>query len=428
MMGSRRDALKGLLALGASVPLVSCNDKKKAAPSPTAKPTSVVDKDKGKPRKLVMLFLAGGPDGVLTMDPKSPSEIDTWVDNPKHEENANTGAEVPLGALWAPLAPWANRMAVVHGVQVESANHFSGTWQLMRMRRRGLRTTPSIFEIIAKHRESPLGSLTAGNLYIDRTYSPAWNALDCQVKGTGGTTGLSYFDQVPRAELSELAAALRENANASGLRPADKDSYEHVVAYLDALQKVEPFKAEDWGVTNADRYPEIASLQRLTWALKHDLCASGIIALGSNQFDTHMVNLMGQTFVNSMFVPAFGRFLKELSEHKTERGGSLLDETTIVVAGEVGRFPRMNSDEGKDHFPEISVLLMGAGVNAGTKGKVLGQTDKAMLGLPMDWKTGKVGGSRHVMLDDIGASILHMFDIEPTQYGYPARPIDALVG
>ncbi|HEY5937966.1 MAG TPA: DUF1501 domain-containing protein [Kofleriaceae bacterium] len=419
MRVSRRTALRQLLALAATVPAASLACGSRRA-EPEAKPVA-----RKPPRKLVVFFLSGGPDGVLTMDPKTTGEVSSFVDNPLHKDNVEVG-NVRLGATWAPLARWGHQMAIVHGVQVESANHFAGTWQLLRMRRRGMMSTPGFLDLIARHRDSPLGAITVGNLF-NRTYTPSWVPLDGSVTPNRAPQGLSQFDKLPPAELRELAAALRDNARDQTLRPTDRASYERVAAYLDGVQKVGKHEPVDWKL-KSDLFAEaVPGMQRVLWALEHDFASAGLVYFGFNKFDTHWRNLERQRETNGFFVRAFDRFLAELHLRRNEHG-SLADQTTIVVAGEVGRHPRVNSDLGKDHLPEISMLFMGAGISTGDRGLVLGQNGKDMMGLPMDLKTGRVGGSRHVVLDDIGGTLLRLFEIEPTQYGYPAHPIEPLIG
>jgi hypothetical protein len=52
----------------------------------------------------------------------------------------------------------------------------------------------------------------------------------------------------------------------------------------------------------------------------------------------------------------------------------LLDQTLVVVMGEMGRTPKINAKAGRDHWPQCGFSLMfGGGV---TKGNVIGATDK----------------------------------------------------
>src|SRR5262249_10557748 len=94
-----------------------------------------------RPRYLVLIELSGGPDAILTLDPKTRSEVASWVDNPVARDNVTSG-NVSLGGNFAGLAPWASKMAILRGVRVESVNHPGGEWQLLRMRRRVTQSVP----------------------------------------------------------------------------------------------------------------------------------------------------------------------------------------------------------------------------------------------------------------------------------------------
>jgi uncharacterized protein (DUF1501 family) len=73
---------------------------------------------------------------------------------------------------------------------------------------------------------------------------------------------------------------------------------------------------------------------------------------------------------------------------------TLLDETTVVVCSEFGRTPELNGDNGKDHHPWTSMLLVGKGVKGGT---TVGLTDGNQEGVKTNLATG--------MPDDTGVVI-----------------------
>ena len=67
------------------------------------------------------------------------------------------------------------------------------------------------------------------------------------------------------------------------------------------------------------------------------------------------------------FDKGFSAFLADLKQ----RG--LLDETLVVCMGEFGRTPKINKDDGRDHWgPAASLIMAGAGVKGG---QVIGATD-----------------------------------------------------
>jgi uncharacterized protein (DUF1501 family) len=237
--------------------------------------------------------------------------------------------------------------------------------------------------------------------------------------------GVAPFEAMTPEDLAMLSRALRAQLRGGSLRPADRTSIEQVAALLDRLPASKRFALEDW--KPHERMVNAAeALQRVLWGLENDLIAGAYVIVTRNDWDTHFSNTSRQERATSGFLPLFDRFLEQMSTRRNQHG-SLLDNTTLVVTGELGRYPRLNSDKGKDHLPEMSMLFMGAGIETGGKGRTLGQTGKDMLGVPMDHETGRLAGSSHVLLDDIGTTLLHLFGIEPTQYGYGGRVLRSVL-
>ena len=88
-------------------------------------------------------------------------------------------------------------------------------------------------------------------------------------------------------------------------------------------------------------------------------------------WDTHFDHFR---LYNDTLLPEFDQALSALIEDLDERG--LLDETLVIVMGEMGRTPKINNakDGGRDHWGRAySVLWAGGGVHAGL---VHGATDK----------------------------------------------------
>jgi hypothetical protein len=99
-----------------------------------------------------------------------------------------------------------------------------------------------------------------------------------------------------------------------------------------------------------------------------------------------------------------------------ERG--LLDSTLVVVMGEMGRSPKVNSKAGRDHWPQCGFsLLAGGGVRAG---HVHGVTDKHAAYPTRD----------PVSPGDVVATIYHLLGIDPhmTVPDLSGRPIQIAHG
>src|SRR5437667_12074409 len=80
----------------------------------------------------------------------------------------------------------------------------------------------------------------------------------------------------------------------------------------------------------------------------------------------------------------------------TDLGGrGLLERTLVIWMGEFGRTPRINANNGRDHFPRaFSVALAGAGVRGG---RVLGATSA----------TGQDVTARPVTVPDLFCTFCH---------------------
>jgi hypothetical protein len=149
--------------------------------------------------------------------------------------------------------------------------------------------------------------------------------------------------------------------------------------------------------------------------LQADTCRSIYVSLLGG-WDSHTDNHVNQAIYTSMFAVAFKDMLDGLSGATGEQGGTLLDETGIIIASELGRFPIINNRQGKDHFPVLTVVAMGPGIKPGT----YGATDKLMAPLSVSLANGQPARKGNVTLDinDVAATLR-------TWAGLPLQPWSA---
>ena len=84
-------------------------------------------------------------------------------------------------------------------------------------------------------------------------------------------------------------------------------------------------------------------------------------------WDTHTDNFNRVGKLAGTYDPAMATLIKELQAR------NLLDSTLIIWMGEFGRTPKINGNEGRDHYPQAwSAVLAGGGVRGG---QTYGQTD-----------------------------------------------------
>jgi hypothetical protein len=98
-------------------------------------------------------------------------------------------------------------------------------------------------------------------------------------------------------------------------------------------------------------------------------------------------------------IPSLDLALSALLDDLADRG--LLDETLVVVMGEFGRTPKINTQGGRDHWPRVfSVLLAGGGVPGG---QIVGSSDA----------TGESPKDRPITPADLAATIYSLLGIDP---------------
>ena len=104
---------------------------------------------------------------------------------------------------------------------------------------------------------------------------------------------------------------------------------------------------------------------------------------------------------------------------------TLAEETTVVVLSEMGRTPRLNGLNGKDHWPYTSVMLVGPGM---TGGRVVGGFDSAFYGLNVDPGSADTATNGQVLsAESVGATLLTMADVDPEPYVSGVQPLTGVL-
>jgi len=405
MAWSRRE----LLRLGASSLALAATRCTRRPPAAATAP----------PRHVVIVYLDGGIDPVLTLDPKRHAEVAAEVDVPYAAEEIAVTGPLSLGPHFAPLAPWASQMAIVKGVALDTANHNTGWGQVSRLRTRAAPAMPGILDIIGRHGDGqPLPTISFGDL-APAQYTPdhADGQLVFAIHDLGRER-LEALGRSLRAEASELA---RRGADPRARRTTD--NYRRVGQLAERLQDVPPFVPRTWGGAPSERTGR--DLQRVLWAFEHDLARCAFIKVRPYAgWDSHNHNELRQRNCSRAFTDVFVPFLSELATRRN-RHGTLAETTLLLVGSELGRFPRLNGNAGKDHFPQTAFLLLGAGVRPG----VFGATDERMCALPLDPASGHpvTRGGHGLVLDDLGATMLAIAGIAPEPHGYTGRVLRWLI-
>jgi len=127
------------------------------------------------------------------------------------------------------------------------------------------------------------------------------------------------------------------------------------------------------------------------------LVESGVrfVEVVQDGWDTHNDNFNRTNKLLANVDPAMATLIKDLEQR------NLLESTLIIWMGEFGRTPRINGNEGRDHYPQAwNVALAGGGVRAGV---VYGATDE----------TGAKVVDKPVLVPDLFATVSTLLGMKP---------------
>lgn len=139
------------------------------------------------------------------------------------------------------------------------------------------------------------------------------------------------------------------------------------------------------------------------------------MTVNSNSWDSHQkIVQLKERYPGdrNAHLPSLDRAFTALIEDLSDRG--MLDETLVIVMGEFGRTPKINTSGGRDHWPNVfSVALAGGGIKGG---QVLGSSDSL----------GEFPKEDPVTPSDLAATIYTLLGIDPafelhTSDGRPVR-------
>lgn len=415
------------------------------AGKPTRKPA-------GKAKSCILIWLDGGPSHLETFDlkPDAPREV-----RGPFQSIDTTVPGIQLGDLLPETAKRMKDVAVVRSMTSPLGEHNFGTHYLLT----GYKPTPVLeypaFGSVVTHLRRQAGVLP-GNIAV-----PNFRV------GGGRYSGNGFLPAAVRPfSLGRERTKTGDPAQA-GFRVRDLDFYPGVTAsrvrrrqdFLRAIDSVDR-AAERTGVAGGSDFEQayrLVTSQEAKQAfdlaaepeptrnrygrktigqsclLARRLVERGVpfVTVNNRGWDTHtdMYTRLKEGYTGARkpvgLIPSLDLAFSALISDLADRG--LLEETLVVVMGEFGRTPKLNTRGGRDHWPRVfSVALAGGGVRGG---QVVGESDAV----------GESPRERPITPADLACTIYRLLGIDPalelkTSDGRPVRvnqsgtPIRELLG
>ncbi|MSR57593.1 MAG: DUF1501 domain-containing protein [Planctomycetaceae bacterium] len=457
---TRRELLRvgGLTTLGLSLPTL-LGAKALARPLAADESGSATF---GRAKNVIYLWLQGGPPQHETFDPKpeAPAEI-----RGEFSPIATNVPGIQFSELLPRTAAIADKLAIVRSLSTHSDLHdASGYWILTGYKYLGResrqidrpRDWPYLGSVIRRLAPSPtLPSYTS-------VWLPDVMRLNDNVQPAGQTAGFLGVGWDPQRVICDPSdpnfqiEGLTLPAEIPALRLASRQSLlSQVERHFEAVERgptVGEFDRqtnEAFGLLTSGQARQAFDLSRETPATRERygrhkwgqcvLLARRLVEAGARLVHVNWPREGGDEAVNNpmwdthaqnadrlqdVLCPQFDVTFTALIDDLDQRG--LLAETLVVVIGEFGRTPKINSQGGRDHWGHVfSFALAGAGIRGA---QVYGSSDKHGA-YPRDGR---------LEPQDLTATILHLLGIGhqatfPDATGRPyhatfGEPIAALLG
>ena len=362
--------------------------------------------------RCIVLFMNGGPSQLDTFDPKPGTQNGgPFSAIPTSVEGIQFSQHLPL------VAEQAHRLAVIRSMVSREGNHERARYLLHT----GYAPTGSV-----KH--PTFGSLASH--YLDDEDSELPNCVNINSPAfTAGILGakhdpfvvndprkpiddLKYPEQMDRRRFEERLKMLRHIERDFIKNRAGRSTEAHQAVYRKADKlinspSVKAFDLTDEPIALREAYGGNRFGQGCLMARRLIEAGVKFVEVSLDGWDTHANNFEQTENLLKVVDPAFAALVKDLDNR------DLLDETIVLWLGEFGRTPKINENEGRDHFPNgWSAVIAGGGVRGG---RAIGATNA----------DGTAVAQRPVSVPDLFASLCFALGIDYNNQNYSraGRPI-----
>ncbi len=325
-----------------------------------------------KASSLIVLWMNGGQSHIDTWDPKPGTSVGGL-----HKAIKTATPGLSISEHLPELARLSKKLCVVRGMVHKEGNH---------QRANALLHT--------SYAPSPTVDHPSFGGWVSKRLGPPSRGLPAFVSLGGPSHSAGFFGVQHGPFVLQKAGGLPQNVSyAPGI---DGQRFDARLKLLDTIEaeyakktgdpKVDGHRALTTQAVGLMRAQELAAFDlagtpKATLDAFGDsdfgrgcLVASRLVAAGTRYvevaldgWDTHIDNFGRTKKLMGVLDPAFSSLVKDL-DHR-----GLLAKTTVVLMTDFGRTPRINANDGRDHHPGASsVVLAGAGVRVG---QVVGETD-----------------------------------------------------
>lgn len=339
--------------------------------------------EQAKAKSCVLIWLDGGPSHLETFDPKPQAPVE--VRGP-FKSIATSVPGLSISEVMPHTARIANKVCIVRSVTSPLGEHNIANHYLLT----GYQPTPALaypsYGAVVSHLRDQTAKLpayialneyrsTAGAGFLGASYEPYLVPRDPKSNSLA-PKDLTFYPGLDEQRLLRRRQFLeqldRQDRSMNAPPDTAKPSSALDQAYRMTLNRDtrSAFQLDLESAQMHERYGD--RLLGQCCLLARRLVEQGVsfINIHNNDWDTHadLVLRLKEGYAGAKvgvgLIPTLDQAVSALIEDLDERG--LLESTLVVVMGEFGRTPKINSTGGRDHWPRVfSVMMAGGGLKQG---------------------------------------------------------------
>ena len=364
-------------------------------------------------KAIINIHLPGGPShqDMFDLKPEAPAEYrGEFMPIATNVEGLDICEHMPM------LATMGDSFAVIRSLVGSNSGHDNLQTQSGYNRRslESLGGRPATGSVISKLLGSidgapPFVSYSGGSPgYLGPTYQPfSPNGRGAALANLRMERSLTENRLSDRSSLLGSLDRIRRDVDASGEMVALDDFTKTAIEVVTSGRVADALDLKKEDPRIVARYGKGGS----TLLTARRLIQAGVRCVTMNGFggwDTHSNNFKTLRDRN---LPQLDQAVSALLEDLAAQG--MFNDVTLVIWGEFGRTPRVNSKAGRDHWPRLSMAFMAGGGIKG--GQAVGQSSRK----------GEIAEKRPVDYQEVHATMYHNMgiDLHTTQFIDPAgRP------
>ncbi|MEN0061440.1 MAG: DUF1501 domain-containing protein [Myxococcota bacterium] len=397
----------------------------------------------GPARNVVVVMVDGGWDPTFALDPKLgiAGVVGPTAESPQStDDREDTGRWGPLEIAVNPARRpavttffdrWAPRTTVVRGLWVGSVSHWIGRRRILTGRD-DRQATDWITQVGAERRDDrPLGIVDLSG--HARFGDASATSLRAGRRGQLGQLLLPHR-RMAMGDGSSRPSLLRQpgddpaidewlstQARQDPRRDLGRSWLQALDGRTEARTRAASLLAEvpNWSPSLSGTQGALGGQIDLAIALLQHRIARTILVDSGHSWDTHADHGRQHGWHQSLF-SSIGQLVSGLHAQ------GLLDETLVVVLSEMGRTGWRNQEDGTEHWPYTSALLVGADIEGP---HLIGATDDELVGRPVDVERGLLDpNGAPLRYDQFVAGIIAMAGVDPAWILPDVVPLRGLTG